>query len=300
MLAEMPVSHTAKDYPAHFVQERQTFVASGSRHAKLSKAMNVWLFFRNLTGRHVHNNGIRARPCERNTEHFRDTRAVAKQIGRPQRIYLFEKSWNSYGDRIDRTDTSLHVKFAFEFHQTRCHQIGIGGTKRPEQIVLERHARSPLLSVAILLKLACLTIDLLAAENKSSLEGELRDSKSFAFPVISLSSIFPPKLDKENRCDEDNKDSRGAARDGRRAGVWCECFECRRYAQPVSASGANQVSRRECVQRAERVQDQGERLPGQEFLQGQRLRRHERRQNLHGQRRPCRDEGAHGDVVSDR
>ena len=88
--------------------------------------MNVWLFFGNLTGRQVHNNGIGARPPEGDTEHFRDARAVAKQIGRPQRIYLFEKSWNSHGDRINRPHISLHVKLAFEFYQTWCDQIGIG------------------------------------------------------------------------------------------------------------------------------------------------------------------------------
>jgi len=59
-------------------------------------------------------------------------------------------------------------------------------------------------SVAIFLKLARFTIDWLAAENKSSVEGEPRDSKSFTFPVISLSSTFPRKLDEENCCDEDD------------------------------------------------------------------------------------------------
>src|SRR5271169_840192 len=126
MIAQVPIPHSAKDYPAHFVQERQTFAASGSGHTQPSQAMNVWLFFGNFTCCQVHNNGIRARPCERNIEHFCDTRAVAKQIGRPQRIYLFEKSWNSYGDRIDRTNMSLHVKLALEFYQSRRDQIGIG------------------------------------------------------------------------------------------------------------------------------------------------------------------------------
>ncbi|MGO9946401.1 MAG: hypothetical protein ACLPWG_06095, partial [Steroidobacteraceae bacterium] len=65
---------------------------------------------------------------------------------------------------------------------------------RPEQIVLERHARSPLCPVAIFLKIACATIDWLAAENKYSLHGEPQGSKSFAFAVISLSSVFPRNL----------------------------------------------------------------------------------------------------------
>jgi hypothetical protein len=51
-----------------------------------------------------------------------------------------------------------------------------------------------LCSVAIFLKLACLTIDWPVAENKSSLEDEPRDSKSFTFPVISLSAYFGRNL----------------------------------------------------------------------------------------------------------
>ena len=66
---------------------------------------------------------------------------VAHQVGRPEGVHLLEEVRIAHREREDGAHTDLQVVVLLQLHQAAGGEIGVGTSKRPEDVHREGHAQ---------------------------------------------------------------------------------------------------------------------------------------------------------------
>ena len=123
VIAGVPVLCAAEDYPARFIEERQSPAVPHRGDAEAREAENMRLLGSDLARFQVLNDGIGLGPYEWEALHLREPGHVVKKIGHPLRIDAVEELRHADSDRLNRLDVDRDVIVALNHHKSAGRKI---------------------------------------------------------------------------------------------------------------------------------------------------------------------------------